>query len=94
MGDANRLTKMMRGQTWTLESLKSLQPINLGQGVRGALEGRDWEGTGEEEGDRGGHLEAWDFVALVEEDGWLTAEGESQVRAGSESQLDAYWEGW
>lgn len=68
---------MMRGQRWTLERLKSLQQINLRRVFRAVLEGRDWEGTGEEEGDRGGHLEAWDFVALVEEDGWLTAEGES-----------------
>jgi hypothetical protein len=31
--------------------------------------------------DRGGHLEAWDFVVLGEDD-WVTAEEESQVRGG------------
>jgi hypothetical protein len=76
VGDSNGLTRMMRAQRWTLECVRSLlQQRYLGQGVRATLggRGRDWEGA---QSDREGHLEAWDFVALGEED-WLTAEGES-----------------
>lgn len=46
MVDIKGLTTMTGAQRWTLEREKNLQQLNLRQGVRATLGGRDREGEG------------------------------------------------